>query len=175
MADLSTTVTTETDHDLLKGLSRRPLSLPSKYFYDDRGSALFDAICDLPEYYLTRSEQGLLDQRSEEIAALTRANELVELGAGTARKTRHLIESLLARGEGLYYAPLDISPYALDQAAASLSGEFPDLYITGVECDYTRSLDALHPDRGCLAVFLGSTIGNFGHHEGVAFLRRLRR
>lgn len=160
--------------DLYEGLSERPLSIPSKYFYDDRGSALFDAICDLPEYYLTRAEQSLLDQRSEEIAGLTRAKELVELGAGTARKTRHLIESLQELGNGLHYAPLDISRYALELAEASLSREFPKLCITGIECDYTETLEALNPDPGCLAVFLGSTIGNFPHASGVALLRRLR-
>ena len=160
--------------DLYEGLSERPRSIPSKYFYDDRGSALFDAICDLPEYYLTRAEQSLLDRRSGEIAGLTRAKELVELGAGTARKTRHLIESLLDLGDGLHYAPLDISRYALDQAEASLSREFPKLCITGIECDYTHTLGSLNPGPGCLAVFLGSTIGNFPHAPGVALLRRLR-
>jgi L-histidine N-alpha-methyltransferase len=160
--------------DLSEGLSERPLSIPSKYFYDDRGSALFDAICDLPEYYLTPEEQSLLDQKSAEIAGLTRATQLVELGAGTARKTRHLIESLLELGQGLHFAPLDISRYALDMAEASLAQEFPKLYITGIECDYTETLEALNPDPGCLAVFLGSTIGNFPHASGVALLRRLR-
>ena len=160
--------------ELRSGLSQRPLSIPSKYFYDDRGSALFDTICDLPEYYLTRTGKALLDQRSEEIASITLANELVELGAGTARKTRHLIESLLSLGKGLHYAPLDISRYALEEAEASLSRDFPDLYITGIECDYTETLEPLDPDPGCLTVFLGSTIGNFSHESGVALLARLR-
>jgi L-histidine N-alpha-methyltransferase len=80
----------------------------------------------------------------------------------------------LARGEGLHYAPLDISPTAIELASASLAREFPELYITGIECDFTASLDALDPDPGSLAVFLGSTIGNFSHGGGVAFLRRLR-
>jgi L-histidine N-alpha-methyltransferase len=162
------------DLQLWEGLSERPLAIPSKYFYDDRGSALFDRICDLPEYYLTRTEQALLDLRSEEIAAITRATEVVELGAGTARKTRHLIESLLALGTGLHYVPLDISRYALDAAAASLLAEFPELRITGIECDYTATLEALRPAPGCLAVFLGSTIGNFSRPSGVSLLRRLR-
>lgn len=160
--------------ELRSGLSRRPLSIPSKYFYDDRGSALFDAICDLPEYYVTRTEKALLDLRSQEIASITAANELVELGAGTARKTRHLIESLLGLGKGLHYAPLDISRYALEEAEASLSREFPELYITGIECDYTETLEPLDPYPGCLAVFLGSTIGNFHHDSGVALLARVR-
>ena len=160
--------------ELGERLSRRPPSIPSKYFYDDRGSALFDAICDLPEYYLTRTERALLDERSPEIADITRARELVELGAGTARKTGHLIESLMDLGHGLHYTPLDISPYALEQAESSLGRAYPDLRITGIQCDYTRSLEELEPDPGCLTVFLGSTIGNFTVEAGAALLRRLR-
>ncbi len=174
MSDLDVAVENAVDTELQQGLSHRPLSIPSKYFYDDRGSALFDAICECPEYYLTRSEKALLDQHSGAIAAITRANELVELGAGTARKTGHLIRSLLDRGNGLHYTPLDISRFALDEAEFSLSQDFPELSVTGVLCDYTEGLEALDPDPGCLAVFLGSTVGNFSHASGVALLRRLR-
>ncbi len=162
------------DPQLIEGLSQRPLQIPSKYFYDDRGSALFEAICDLPEYYLTRAGKRLLDDHSEEIAGLTHAKQLVELGAGSARKTKHLIASLMAHGNCLHYTALDISRYALDQAEASLRDLFPDLLITGVECDYTATLDPLEPDKGCLAVFLGSTIGNFPHPSAVDLLRRLQ-
>jgi L-histidine N-alpha-methyltransferase len=160
--------------DLYEGLSRRPLAIPSKYFYDDRGSALFDAICELPEYYPTRTEQALLDSVSAQIAQRTGARHLAELGAGTARKTRVLIRALLREVEALRYSPLDISRYALEQAAAALSGEFPQLEITGIRCDYTAELAALEAGPGCLAVFLGSSIGNFTHLAGVALLRRLR-
>ena len=160
-------------HDIRQGLSKRPLTLPSKYFYDDRGSALFEAICELPEYYLTRTELALLDDVSGTIAEITRAQELVELGAGTARKTQHLIEALLEQEGRLHYVALDISEYALAKAAESLSAAFPSLGVTGIQCDYTRTLQALDPDPGCMAVFLGSTIGNFSHEMGVAFLRRV--
>lgn len=160
--------------DIRRGLAQRPRSIPSKYFYDDRGSALFDAICDLPEYYPTRTEQALLDAVAPDIADITRARELVELGSGTARKTRTLIAALLERGEGLHYSPFDISQYALDEAAVAVGREFPAVRVTGVLCDYTRSLDALDPDPGCLVAFLGSTIGNFSHGAGVRLLRRLR-
>lgn len=160
--------------ELLAGLLAPPRSIPSKYFYDDRGSALFDAICDLPEYYPTRTEQALLDEVAPRVAEITRANELVELGSGTARKTRTLIAALLERGAGLHYAPLDISGYALEAAGAAVAEEFPEVEVTGIVCDYTRSLDVLEPDPGCLAVFLGSTIGNFTQNNGVALLRRLR-
>lgn len=160
--------------DILLGLSGRPLSIPSKYFYDDRGSALFDLICDLPEYYPTRTERSLLRRVAGEIAERSGADHLVELGAGTARKTGALIEAFLAREDGLRYTPLDISQYALDQAKESLGRAFPGLEIRGLRCDYTETLASLDPRPGCLAVFLGSTIGNFTHSRGVALLRRLR-
>jgi len=160
-------------HDLLLGLATRPLTLPSKYFYDDRGSALFEAICELPEYYLTRTELALLDDVSGIIAEITGSQELVELGAGTARKTHSLIEALLEQQGNLQYVALDISEYALSKATESLSAQFPNLRISGIQCDYTQTMEALDPDPGCVAVFLGSTIGNFSHERGVAFLKRI--
>ncbi len=156
-------------------MRNRPLSIPSKYFYDDRGSELFDAITGLPEYYPTRTEQALLESVSHDIAALGPVRHLLELGAGTARKTRCLIRALLSSDHGLRYTPLDISGYALEQAEASLSREFPALKIHGVQCDYTRSLEGVAPERDSLTLFLGSTIGNFTHRGGVALLSRLRR
>jgi L-histidine N-alpha-methyltransferase len=159
--------------DLVAGLSDRPRWIPSKYFYDDRGSALFDSICDLPEYYPTRTEQKLLDEVAPEIARITHANELVELGSGTARKTSTLIAALVERSRKLRYAPLDISEYALEQAASTVAEEFPQVRVTPIVCDYTRSLEGFDPDPGCLTVFLGSTIGNFTRDQGVALLRRL--
>lgn len=164
----------ELPHGLLEGLSSRPLSIPSKYFYDDRGSALFDIITELPEYYPTRVEQALLDQVAPRIAELRPVDHLLELGAGSARKTRRLIAAFLARGEGLRYTPLDISSYALAQAEASLGEEFPELQIQGVQCDYTQSLEPIRPEPDSLTLFLGSTIGNFTHRQGVALLSRLR-
>jgi L-histidine N-alpha-methyltransferase len=160
--------------DLLAGLREAPRSIPSKYFYDDRGSALFDAICDLPEYYPARTEKALLDELAPQIAEITRANELIELGSGTARKTRTLIAALLERGEGLRYAPLDISEYALEQATSAVTEEFPEVRVSRIACDYTRSLEVLDPDPGCLVAFLGSTVGNFRRDQGVALLGRLR-
>jgi len=159
--------------DLSEGLSERPLSIPSKYFYDDRGSALFDAICDLPEYYLTRTELKLLGDVSGKIADITNAREVIELGAGTARKTHHLIDALLEHRVQLNYTALDISEYALAKAAETLSARFPDLPFTGIQCDYTEDLGDLDPISGCIAVFLGSTIGNFPHDVGVALLNRV--
>jgi L-histidine N-alpha-methyltransferase len=159
--------------DLSLGLQSDPRWIPSKYFYDDRGSALFDQICDLPEYYPYRTEQALLDEVAPEVAELTRAVELVELGSGTGRKARTLIGALLAQGNGCHYCPLDISEFALRQATAAVAAAFPEVRITGIACDYLSSLEALTPDPGCLAAFLGSTIGNFRHVDGVRLLRRL--
>ena len=160
-------------NDIEQGLMSRPLTLPSKYFYDDRGSALFDAICDLPEYYLTRTELALLDDVSVRIAEITGAQEVIELWAGTARKTHHLIDALLAQKGQLHYAALDISEYALAKATETLSARFPNLRITGIQCDYTENLADLDPKPGCVAVFLGSTIGNFSHDTGVTLLKRV--
>ena len=160
--------------DILLGLTRLPRSIPSKYFYDDHGSALFDAITELPEYYPTRAEQGLLDRVADEIAGAVQATELAELGAGSARKTRRLIRAM-TRGNGRFcYTPMDISPYALQEAESSVSREFPGVEVKGIRCDYTRSLEALDPLPGSLTAFLGSTIGNFTRTRAVRLLRRLR-
>jgi L-histidine N-alpha-methyltransferase len=161
--------------DLIAGLSSRPLSIPSKYFYDDRGSALFDRICELDVYYPTRTELELLAECARIVAERTEASELLELGSGTARKTGVLIEALMARDERLRYVPLDISEFALQTAQASLEETYAGLEVEGVLCDYTESLEALAPQPDCLAIFLGSTIGNFTHGHGVRLLAELRR
>ena len=160
--------------DIYLSLTGTPPSLPSKYFYDDRGSKLFDAITRLPEYYPTRREQALLEEVSGRIADLIPATRLTELGAGTARKTRLLIQALLARNGTLHFTPLDISEYALVEASRSVGRDFPAVRVEGIRCDYTRSLEDLAPNPGSLTLFLGSTIGNFSHQRGAALLRRLR-
>jgi L-histidine N-alpha-methyltransferase len=163
------------DHsDLSDGLSEKPLSIPSKYFYDDRGSALFDEICDLPEYYLTRSELALLEGTSTEIARITQPAEVVELGSGTARKTRTLLDAVIKERGDLRYVPVDISGFALEAAAESLETDLPGIRVEWVQCDYTESLAPVRPGRDCLALFLGSTIGNFDHEQGVELLTDLR-
>ncbi|MGM0669585.1 MAG: L-histidine N(alpha)-methyltransferase [Gemmatimonadota bacterium] len=167
-------------HDIVVGLTASPAHIPSKYFYDDRGSALFDAITELPEYYPARTEQALLDRVSDRVAGLTGATQLTELGAGSARKTRLLIRALQS-GNGrrsgnrrLRYTPLDISRYALREAERSIREECPGVEVRGIRCDYTHSLEALDPPPGSLTVFLGSTIGNFPRDRAVRLLRRLR-
>ncbi len=160
--------------DIYLSLTGTPPSLPSKYFYDDRGSRLFDAITRLPEYYPTRTEESVLAKVSGHIAELVPTTRLTELGAGTARKTRLLIQALMARNGALHFTPLDISEYALREAEGSMGRDFPGLRVEGIRCDYTRSLEDLAPDPGSLTLFLGSTIGNFTHQQGAKLLRRLR-
>ena len=163
------------DHsDLYDGLSAKPLSIPSKYFYDDLGSALFDEICDLPEYYLTRTELALLERTSAEIARITQPAEVLELGSGTARKTRTLLDAVVKECGEPSYVPVDISGFALETVAETLEANFPALEVEGVLCDYTESLAPVRPGPECLSLFLGSTIGNFVHAGGVGLLSSLR-
>lgn len=160
--------------DIYRSLRETPPGIPSKYFYDDRGSQLFDAITGLPEYYLTRVEEELLERVSPGIAEMVPTKRLTELGAGMARKTRLLIQALVARNGSLHFSPLDISHYALEEAEKTVGREFPGVKVEGIRCDYTRSLEALTLEPGSLTLFLGSTIGNFTDSQGIALLRRLR-
>ena len=163
--------------DVREGLGRVPKSLPPKYFYDDLGSKLFEAITLLPEYYLTRAEREILERRADEIvSSVPGPIELVELGSGSAEKTRVLVAALLARQPELHYIPVDISEAALDASAHAMLDLFPGLRITAYASDYLGALDRLHvhgPDRR-LALFLGSNIGNLDEESAVAFLSAVR-
>jgi dimethylhistidine N-methyltransferase len=159
------------------GLGSRPRSLAPKFFYDALGSYLFEAICLLPEYYLTRAEAEILGRYSREI--IDQIDEpicLVELGSGSAIKSRYLIRALLERQETLHYQPIDISKTMLAESSSALLTEFPGLSITGIAGDYTASLDLtdLHPGERRLALFLGSNIGNYDASDARALLSRLR-
>ncbi|MBI3140281.1 MAG: L-histidine N(alpha)-methyltransferase [Rhodocyclales bacterium] len=161
--------------EIFGGLSRSPKELPPKYFYDAAGCALFDAICALPEYYLTRAELQLMQRHSANIADFVGPGcELVELGSGTSRKTRLLIEAARPRR----YVPLDIARGQLLDAAAALSEAYPWLQICAVCTDYTKRLDLpVWEDLAAarrVAYFPGSTVGNFSLEETRGFLRRLR-
>ena len=157
---------------VLAGLRRSPKSLPCKFFYDSRGSALFEEICELPEYYLTRTEIGILEQYAASIAAHVGAHcRLIELGSGASRKVRILLEAFEAPAA---YVPVDISRDHLRDAAASLAADFPALQVTAVCADYTRpfSLPPLPgPEGKRVGFFPGSTIGNFEPDAVVRFLR----
>jgi dimethylhistidine N-methyltransferase len=151
--------------------------LPSKYFYDDVGSALFEAICALPEYGLTRADARLLRETSDQVVARLNAPTLVaELGSGSGKKTRWLLEAL-ARRQPVEYFPIDISSAALAQSEREL-GVLARVSILGFEAEYLDGLAAVArrraPGQRLLVLFLGSTIGNFDRPAGDAFLARVR-
>jgi len=176
-------VSDEFAEDVRAGLSARPKTIPPRYFYDDLGSQLFEAICLLPEYYLTRAESEILRNHADEIvSSVTGPVRLIELGSGSADKTRHLIDALLAKQSELHYLPIDISDVALDRSSAILLHIYPRLRITAYAADYFTALRALaeagvtdRQGKRTLALFLGSNIGNFNPDEAVAFLNEIRK
>jgi L-histidine N-alpha-methyltransferase len=160
--------------DVLDGLTRPFKELPPKHFYDARGAALFDRICELPEYYPTRTERAILDARAEELAALTGAVELVELGSGTAAKTRVLLDALRDAGTLARYVPVDVTEAMVHDCARALAEEYPGLHVHGVVGDFERHLDRVPSPAGPrLVVFLGGTIGNFPPGARRRFLRQI--
>ncbi len=149
--------------DVLRGLTAEDEKrLPPKWFYDAHGSQLFDAICEQPEYYLTRAESALLRERGAELAAAFPAREFVELGSGSSTKTPLLLEPLLATGQLRKYVPVDVSASALAHAEHHLSRQFPGLDIERRILDFTTQLEHLGRahEGGRLVALLGSTIGN---------------
>lgn len=162
-------------HSVARGLSDHPRWLSCRYLYDAAGSALFGRITEQPEYYLTRAETEILARHSDAIRADVGAVPLVELGAGMAVKTRHLLAAWMRTGEPTEYLPIDIDPTVLTAAAERLAAEFPGLEITGLATSYERGLDLLEARSPMCLVFLGSTIGNFNPEETDDFLARLAR
>ncbi|MFJ9038907.1 L-histidine N(alpha)-methyltransferase [Streptomyces sp. NPDC102406] len=157
--------------DVLAGLTGSPKTLPPKWFYDARGSELFDEITTLPEYYPTRAEREILVARAAEIAAATGARTLIELGSGSSDKTRHLLAEF---PELTHYVPVDVSESALRGAARTLLAEHPALAVHALVADFTRALE-LPPTPGPrLVAFLGGTIGNLLPEERAAFLTAVR-
>ena len=161
--------------DVLDGLSREPKSLPCKYFYDRHGSALFDAICELEEYYPTRTETAILHRYAGDFADLAGPGAVVvELGSGSSVKVRTLLDAL---EDPAAYVPVDISREHLLASAARLAGDYPGLTVVPVAADYAQGFPlppVAAPER-ILAFFPGSTIGNFEPMEAAAFLGRLAR
>lgn len=148
------------------GLTALPLPwLPSKYFYDDRGSALFEQITRLPEYYPTRTEEGLLERVGDEVVAAAHPVELCELGSGVGRKVRVLLDAGRALGTLKRCVLLDINATVLAKSVRSLERDYPGLSVRGVMGDFQDDLAALGPGGGRLALFLAGTIGNL-HPEG---------
>jgi L-histidine Nalpha-methyltransferase len=163
--------------EVLEGLSASRKHLPPKLFYDACGSELFERITELPEYYLTRTERGILKESAAEIVAQAGTNlTLVEMGAGSASKTRVIIEAILRRQLRLAFYPVDVSAPALRDAVSSLNGDYPNLQVNPLVADYNQHMPELAalPGRK-LALFIGSTIGNFEPDDAVEFLTRLRQ
>jgi len=161
--------------DAVAGLSRSPKRLPSKYFYDARGSGLFEAITRLPEYYLTRTEIALMESRMSDIArAVATQSHVVEYGSGSGLKTRILLDALV---DPIAYTAIEISPTALLSSVQRLGEEFPSIEMLPVCADFTKPVRLPTPTRRVartLVFFPGSTLGNFGNEEAVALLRSMR-
>jgi L-histidine N-alpha-methyltransferase len=160
--------------DVRAGLTGAAKTLPPKYFYDARGSELFDEITRLPEYYPTRAEAAILAARAAKIAQLTGARALVELGSGTSEKTRLLLRALRDGGSLRQFVPFDVDPAVLKDASAAIAEEFPHVDVEPVVGDFEQHLSALPRRPHRLLAFLGSTIGNLEAEQRAAFLAAVR-
>ena len=160
--------------DVISGLSKANKSLPARYFYDAKGSQLFEDICRLPEYYPTRTEASILNRYATEIVSRTQAIELVELGSGSSTKTRYLLDAYHG-DRPLYYAPVDVSGSILKESAYNLLADYPRLKIQGKVATYTQALQQLSKEflGKRIIVFLGSSIGNFNSEECDRFTQRV--
>jgi L-histidine N-alpha-methyltransferase len=159
--------------DVRTGLTSTPKVLPPKYFYDGRGSELFEAITRLPEYYQTRAEADILAERATDVADLTKARALVELGSGSSEKTHLLLRALRDVGSLETYVPVDVSVDAVEGAMPGLVADYPGLEVHGVVADFERHLDRLPTEGPRLVAFLGGTIGNFEPVQRARFLAAL--
>ena len=160
--------------DARLGLTSSPKWLPPKWFYDTRGSDLFEEITKLPEYYPTRAERSILGAHAADIARRTGAHTLVELGSGSSEKTRLLLDALQAEGTLREFVPLDVSETALRDAVAALHADYPMLAIHGVVGDFTEHLGRIPGQTPRMVAFLGGTIGNLFPDERATFLGELR-
>jgi len=149
--------------DVINGFNNIPKSIPARYFYDAKGSELFEKICTLPEYYPTRTEAGILEQYAVEIASQAQVNELIELGSGSSTKTRYLLDAYHNSQADLIYSPVDVSGSILQTSAIALLKDYPQLNIQGKVATYDQALQGLKNEssRSKMIVFLGSSIGNF--------------
>ncbi|MDX2514559.1 MULTISPECIES: L-histidine N(alpha)-methyltransferase [Streptomyces] len=157
--------------DVLRGLTRTPKTLPPKWFYDSHGSELFEKITELPDYYPARAERELLIARSTDIAAVTGARTLIELGSGSSEKTRYLLDALPDLDT---YVPVDVSESALTQAGHALTEQRPGLNVHALIADFTTGLALPGTPGPRLLAFLGSTIGNFLPRERATLLSSIR-
>ncbi|MEH2317166.1 L-histidine N(alpha)-methyltransferase [Nostoc sp.] len=168
-------VTPSAGSDVVKGLTQTPKSLPPSYFYDDCGSDLFEQICDLPEYYLTRTETTILQQFASEIAKITGACELVELGSGSSSKTRILLDAYQNLGYPLHYLPIDVSGGMLESSAKQLLEDYPLLQVYALAGTYELALAQLLPRQlpSRMICFIGSSLGNLRPDECDVFFSQI--
>ena len=160
--------------DVLAGLTAEPKELSPKWFYDAWGSTLFEDITHLPEYYLTSRERSILVAHARDIAELTRANTLVELGSGSSEKTRLLLDAMVAAGHLKRFIPFDVSEPALRDSAARIADEYRGLEIHAVVGDFERHIGRLPEGQRRLVAFLGSSVGNLVAEHRARFLAELR-
>ncbi|MEU1686682.1 L-histidine N(alpha)-methyltransferase [Micromonospora sp. NPDC005707] len=160
--------------DVRAGLTATPKWLPPKWFYDARGSELFEEITRLPEYYPTRAERAVLAAHADDIAALTGAKTLIELGSGSSEKTRLLLDAFTRHGDLGSFVPLDVSVSALRGSTEQIAAAYPGLRVRGIVGDFTRHLDRLPTGGRRLVLFLGGTIGNLLPAERAEFLTAMR-
>lgn len=156
--------------DVRRGLMSRPRELSPKYFYDERGSELFEEITQLPEYYLTRAERSLLEAAIADVVASVKPCSLVELGAGSATKTRIILDAMRVQGCAESYVPIDVSRDFLEATAVQLKAEYPEMRIVPVVSDITEAFSLPDIPPPTLIAFLGSTIGNFPREPAVKLL-----
>ena len=161
--------------DVIAGLTKNPKCLPPKYFYDDRGSELFEKICELPEYYPTRTESSILKEYADEIAQITGSCELIELGSGSSTKTRLLLDAYQKIGNSFTYVPTDVSGGILKNSVLELQKKYPDFYIQGLLGTYQQTLAYLKstPTPTRAIGFLGSSAGNFTPQKFDNFLTQI--
>jgi len=161
--------------DVRMGLFNKPRVLPAKYFYDVRGSQLFDQICDTPEYYPTRTEDALLAEYADLLIAAAKPESIMELGAGTSRKTKHLLDACDAQHRYVAYEPFDVCREVMEASGLALAERYRWMELRLLVGDYTGGLQNLPVSKARrLVVFLGGTIGNFSEIEAAVFLREIR-
>lgn len=162
------------EQDVQQGMLSSPRSIPPKYFYDERGSLLFDQICETDEYYPTRTESALLDRYALELIDVARPEHILEFGSGTSRKTHHLLQACELQGISCEYFPFDVCEEMLHQVRNDFMRHYDWLDVKPLVGDYTAGLEHLHrPNGTCLYVFLGSSIGNFDVDEAREFIREV--
>lgn len=161
--------------DVIKGLTQTPKSLPARYFYDDRGSELFEQICELPEYYLTRTETAILQKCAIEIAKITNVCEIVELGSGSSTKTRILLNAYNQLGYPLRYIPIDVSAGILETSARQLLADYDSLQVHALVSTYELALRQLIPTQlpNRMICFIGSSLGNLNPQECNVFFSQI--